>query len=83
MDWTKIIEIIGLVRHIVGDIQGELNDEDPGKIDWDDLITLIVEKDIGDDVVRLIGLVTDLLGSMSDEDRAATERVFAMIAPSE
>lgn len=79
MDWTKIIEIIGLVRHIVDDIRGELDDEDPGVIDFDDLITLLTEKNLGDDVVRLIALITELLGSLSVEDRAAAERVLELI----
>ncbi len=81
MDWTKIIEIVVLVRHIVDDIRGELDDEDPGVIDFDDLITLLTEKNLGDDVVRLIALITDLVGSLSLEDRAAAERVLALIVP--
>ncbi len=81
MDWTKIIEIVALVRHIVGDIRGEFDDEDPGVIDFDDLITLLTEKNLGEDVVRLIGLITGLIGSLSVEDRAAAERVLAMIVP--
>ena len=79
MDWTKIIVIIGLVRHIVDDIRGELDDEDPGEIDFDDLITLLTEKNLGDDVIKLIAAITDLLGSMSQEDRDASERVLNLI----
>jgi hypothetical protein len=79
MDWTKIVAIIALVRHIVDDIRGELDDEDPGVIDFDDLITLLTEKNLGDDVVQLIGLITALLDSMSAEDRAAADRVLTLI----
>ncbi len=69
MDWTKIIEIVVLIRHIVDDIRGELDDEDPGVIDWDDLITLVGEKNLGEDVVKLVGLIVGIFADMTPKDR--------------
>ncbi len=76
MDWTKIIEIIALIRHIIGDIQGELVDEDPGVIDFDDLVTLLTEKDLGGDVLKIVQLIMSMVATMSDGDRLAARRLL-------
>lgn len=71
MDWSKIIDIIQKVRHIVEDVKGEFEDEDPGVFDWDDLVTLLTEKDLGGDVVELVRLIIALFGDIGPEEKRA------------